>query len=86
MASCVEKTWMHIKELRALRLRQLARDFVYHVDPSTTELHTDYRNSSANQLRLKIAISPAPTLHVQVQAVTKREQWQDPDTSSSVSN
>ena len=48
-------------------------------------LHAYYRNSSAIRVEAKHHDGPVRAIHIPVRAVTKHEQWQDPDTSSSVS-
>jgi len=49
-------------------------------------LHAYFRNSSAIRFEAKNHDGPVRTIHIPVRTVTKREQWQDPDTSSSVSS
>jgi hypothetical protein len=49
-------------------------------------LHAYFRNSSAIRFEAKNHDGPVRAIHIPVRAVTKREQWQDPDTSSSVSS
>jgi hypothetical protein len=49
-------------------------------------LYLYFRNSSAIHIKAENRAGPAPVIHISGRAVTKREQWHDPDTSGSVSN
>jgi hypothetical protein len=55
----------------------------HHVDPQLRCSLTS--QFFCHSIKARNRGSPASALHFQILAVTKREQWQDPDTSNSVS-